>query len=585
MLEKLGFGPVFKFECLSTSRRWQHFAGRVLFISFLLAALGVVVLSVETRPVQQNGIRQMAKVGEEFYLAVIGTQLALLLLAAPAVAADAICLDKSRGALVPLLTTDLSSSEIILGKLLARFLPIGGFVLCGLPVLAICFTMGGIHPEFVFGAFLVCLGVALVGGTAALTLSVWCSKTFEVLLVCYLLWICLLLLLPLSWMLPATAPTSWAKYINPYYLCFAPYMDPGSVGMLDFVYFVAGSLLLSVLLLLIATFGLRRAILRQGAAPTRPGRRNVRRRALRIPWLPRPTLDGNPVLWREWHRQRPSRWVRTVWFLYGLGALGFSIYAFILCLGLHSPSWHVEFGILVNAFQLSIGLLLVSVTSVTSLQDERTRGSLDVVLTTPLSTMGIFWGKWWGTYRVVFLLAILPTLVASGHYVREGLEHGWLRALRDGPARYFLLMPLVTCCYGAVVVSIGLALAVWIKGPGRAMATSVVIYVFLTVGVLFAAVILKTENPYVALGSSFLASGFLTEECLELFGQQFRIIPVLMMWCVFYGVGAALLSLMACRSFNRCLGRMPETMSRRFKMDKSMRRVHRIDNEQALTNV
>jgi len=67
----------------------QHFAGRLLFIGFLLAALVVVVERGRSRPLQQLGIRQMAAIGEEFYLAIIGTQLSLLLLAAPAVAADA----------------------------------------------------------------------------------------------------------------------------------------------------------------------------------------------------------------------------------------------------------------------------------------------------------------------------------------------------------------------------------------------------------------------------------------------------------------------------------------------------------------
>ena len=198
----LGLGPVFKFECLSASRRWQYFAGRALFIGILLAALGLVVWNVESNLNGSIGLRDMANAGEKFYEVIITTQLALLFLVAPAITADAICLDKARGALLPLLTTDLSSREIVLGKLFARFLPILGFVFCGLPVLAICFTMGGIHPEVVFGAFLVCLGVALVGGAGALVLSMWCTKTYEVLLVCFLLWIGFLLLLPVGWISP-----------------------------------------------------------------------------------------------------------------------------------------------------------------------------------------------------------------------------------------------------------------------------------------------------------------------------------------------------------------------------------------------
>ena len=123
-------------------------------------------------------------------------------------------------------------------------------------------------------------------------------------------------------------------------------------------------------------------------------------------------LDGNPVLWREWQRRQPSRWVQTVWWLYVLGSLGFSLYCFLHIVIFHNHQLG-ELAPLVNAFQVSIGLLLVSVTSVTSLQEERVRGSLDVLLTTPLSTVQIFWGKWWGSFRLVLLLTVLPTFLAS----------------------------------------------------------------------------------------------------------------------------------------------------------------------------
>jgi ABC-type transport system involved in multi-copper enzyme maturation permease subunit len=581
MIYKLGLGPVFKSECLTTSRRRMQFVGRVLFVGILLAVLGLVVWSWEDRPGRPTGIRQMAAIGEAFFLSIIGTQIALLILAAPAIAADAVCLDKSRGALLPLLTTDLSSSEIILGKLLARLLPIGGFVLCSLPVIAICFMMGGIHPEVVFGAYLVCFGIALVGGTAALTLSVWCSKTYEILLVCYLLWIGYLLLMPTAWMFPAWVPTGWIQYGNPYYLCFAPYWSPGSVDLLEFVWFFVGCAVASTLLLVFAIFGLRRAVLHSAVITKKRRLWKAWTWPLRMPGFLRPTLDGNPVLWREWHRQRPSRWVRAVWILYGLGALCFSIYAFYQAASSPPGVFMDEFGVVVNAFQVAIGLLLVSVTSVTSLQDERIRGSLDVILTTPMSTLGVFWGKWWGSYRVIFPLTVLPTLVASGHFVSKSLDDGRLPALEDSPAWFFLLMPIVICCYGAMVVSIGLALATRIKGPGKAMAASVVIYVLMTIGLIFVAFMISKNDPYAAFGSSFLAAAFLTAECFDRLHGEVFIIPVVMIWSASYLAGAALLAIQTCCSFNRCLERMPEKMPRRFKLEKSVRRALRRELTQA----
>ena len=62
----------------------------------------------------------MAEVGERLFVAVVGTQLTLVLLAAPAATAGAICLDRSRGTLTHLLVTDLSDREIVLGKLAAQ---------------------------------------------------------------------------------------------------------------------------------------------------------------------------------------------------------------------------------------------------------------------------------------------------------------------------------------------------------------------------------------------------------------------------------------------------------------------------------
>jgi ABC-type transport system involved in multi-copper enzyme maturation permease subunit len=575
----LGLGPVFKFECLSASRRWQYFAGRVFFIGILLGALGMVVWNAEAGTRTPTGLRASANAGEKFYLVFITTQLSLLFLVAPAITADAICLDKARGSLLPLLTTDLSSREIILGKLFARFLPILGFVFCGLPVMAICFSMGGIHPEVVFGAFLVSLGIALVGGAAALLLSVWCTKTYEVLLVSYILWIGFLLLLPVSWALPAATPMVWVKYSNPYYLCLAPYMVAGAVDIPDFIYFFVGCLACSVFLIVVAIWSLRGVVVRHGSviSKRRPSRTTRWSQRFRIPWLPRPSLDGNPVLWREWQRRQPSRWVRAVWVLYGMVTFGFSLYVFLNVM-FWSRSRQGELGALVNAFGVSIGLLLVSVTSVTSLQEERLRGSMDVLLTTPLSTLQVFWGKWWGSFRLVLLLTILPTVLASAPSLLVFLGRpGW-----EGPPIYniagsFMLMPLVICCYGASVVSLGLALAIWIKGPGKAMAASVILYLVPAVGFLLTPLFFNSGEDFKTLGSSFMAAGFLTIIGLEPIPiGEFAVIPWLMVWCIGYAAAAGFISLMAYRSFDRCLGRMPDQLTRSGRSERAIRRRWRV---------
>src|SRR5437764_1418178 len=137
MTRHLGPGPVFAFEWLVTSRKQTLYAVRSLFVGVLLATLTITWVNTEFRDPQLNKARlttrEYAKIGESFFYAVIGTQLALLLLAAPAAAAGAVCLDKQRGNLLHLLVTDLSSAEIVLGKLGTRLIPVLGLVALSVP--------------------------------------------------------------------------------------------------------------------------------------------------------------------------------------------------------------------------------------------------------------------------------------------------------------------------------------------------------------------------------------------------------------------------------------------------------------------
>src|SRR4051794_4652589 len=98
MTHHVGPGPVFVFEWLVTSRKQPLSPVRRLFVALLLAALTITWVESEFRQPQLNktylSYRDYAKIGETFFYAVIGTQLALLLLAAPAAAAGAVCLDK-----------------------------------------------------------------------------------------------------------------------------------------------------------------------------------------------------------------------------------------------------------------------------------------------------------------------------------------------------------------------------------------------------------------------------------------------------------------------------------------------------------
>ncbi len=535
--------PVFIYECVVAARRWQTYAVRTAFLGALLVSLVIVwVLRVADH---HGGLSRNAlgAIGEAFFVTIAGTQLVLMLLAAPAYTAGSICLDKARGTLAHMLVTDLSAAEIVVGKLGAHGLPVLGLLLAGLPVLVLATLLGGIEPEAVLGSFFVCLGVALVSCSVALVLSVWGNKPYEVMLATYLVLVVWLLALPVwlglqrPWGLGITP--DWLKLSNPFALLFAPYLWPGGLPFRAFAEFVAGSVGVSMLLIVLAILSLRPAFRREPI-------RRPRKRHWRWPRLLRfgPGLDFNPVLWREWHRRVPSRWLRVIWGVYAL----VSIVASLIALSVANRRTG-ELAAFVNAFQFSIGLLLVSITSVASLFEERVNGSLDVLLTTPLSTAQIVWGKWLASFRVVALVGILPALLAIGVFVTSPRVEASVQVL---------VMIALLFAYGALVNSLGLALATWVQRFGVAIGLTVTAYILLAAGpvlLLLAVGPVSEDMRGFACLSPWYGVGLTTAELDRHGPGAVESILWKFFWLFSYAAVALVLAWATLRTFDRCIGR------------------------------
>src|SRR5262245_47268881 len=154
-----GLGPVFAFEWLTASRRWQMYALRALFIGVLFVAVLIVwfekvepAVRYARGPIDRN---THAQAGEALFYAFFGTLLSVTLLVAPGATAGAVCLDKARGTLLHLLVTDLSNTEIVCGKLAARLIPLLGLLAASLLVVSLCLLLGGIDPEAMLVAYAV----------------------------------------------------------------------------------------------------------------------------------------------------------------------------------------------------------------------------------------------------------------------------------------------------------------------------------------------------------------------------------------------------------------------------------------------
>jgi len=570
---RLGPGPVFVFECITSARRWQLYATRALFVMGLLGAMVVISTSQAANP-SPTTARALAHLGESYFYALVGTQLALVLLAAPAFTAGSICLDRARGALAHVLVTDLTDTEIVLGKLGAALMPVVGLVVCALPVMSLGTMLGGIDPVALTMAFLVALAVAMLGCVLALAISVWATKTYEVLMAVYAFWTLALLLHPLWSVLAMSGtglagPPRWTLKFNPYWLSFSPYLAPNQVAWSDFALFLGGALALSVGLTFVSIVRLRPVTARLAGGSS--GAREVRSRLSLLArlgrLLPGPSLDGNPVLWREWHRNRPSWLTWLIWWTYftGLSYGGASSVGEIYVNGVSRTS---SIGFFVILLGIGLGLLLLSVMASTSLSEERTRGTLDVLLATPLPTRSIVWGKWWGTFRVVPLLAFWPTAVMAAFAFGRptGQPPGaplWSYSQVANEARAFsvVLMAVIVLVHGAAITSLGLALATWLPRPGRAVGLSVAAYVMVSVGWLFLMAVLFRSGPggdpvraMLSLSPIF-ASLQLCEVTAFRPNDVDSTFVYTTLWLFVVAGAAVLFYALTFATFNRCLGR------------------------------
>src|SRR5258705_1454816 len=199
-----------------------------------------------------------------------------------------------------------------------------------------------------------------------------------------------------------------------------------------------------------------------------------------------------------------------------------------------------------------MGLPLMLIAAATALVEERVRGSLDVLLATPLSTPSIVLAKWWGVFGQLPKLIVLPALVV-GVLTWLSWDHG-----RWPSAAVFVLFIAVAA---AAWTSIGLALSTWIPRPGRAVTAAVALYTLVSLGwpvmALTAFGGYQEPGPGLSVVSPFYGSFYLT------FGIVHpAYVKYLFAWGLGWTIAHALVALCVLLAtlptFNRCLGRVRE---------------------------
>ena len=427
-------GPIFNVELLTSARRSRYHVVKTIYVTALLLALWTNYASYESYGYgYEMSVQQMAQRAATFFVVFSYIQMVVILLAAPAMISGTIATERERRTIEYLFASQLSNSEIVLGKLAARLLHVLYLVAAGLPVLALAMLMGGIEPAVLARVFVYSLMVAVTVGAMSIAVSVSSPRGKDAMIRIYLILFALLLLPLLVWVLfeiygpvlgwrmqwvgeliTSTHPFMVLSQLQSGALTGSRAMGAASDSWAYLMPSLVAQAVFSLLAVTWATRSVRRVHLKESG-------KSAKRRNFRLQ-LWRPKLGNSPVLWKELFVERVSvrlgvvaAVAQTLLVISVIG--GTLLLVYLLWLEKNPPSWssrewifemYLGGSLLMTVPLRGIALLLVAVRAASSMTSEKERDSWLSLLSTPLTASEIVWGKLWGsiyaTRNVVFLL-------------------------------------------------------------------------------------------------------------------------------------------------------------------------------------
>jgi ABC-type transport system involved in multi-copper enzyme maturation permease subunit len=421
------FGPVLFYDLVRNARRARTYVTRSAYLALLLLFLWAVVGSQVGRPHYRPGgmstreqaeqiARETAALAESFFYTFLSVQFALAVFLTPAYVAPAITEEKERKTLEFLLATDLDGREIVLDKLLARLGYLTLLLLTGVPVLSAVQFLGGVEPDLVFAGFAAtALTVAGLAGVSILS-SVYARRSRDAIVLTYVavaLYVVLCVVgdflvdnfiftrSPLLFGVGPSAADCVAAFQagNPAYAqsrVFSPSVAVREALPAVLRSYAAFYLILTGVTVSLAVLRMRPVALGEAGGAKRGERA---RRAL-------PPVGELPMVWKEKYcggRFRLRWWGKAMVIL--LVLLSFApVLPIVGSNAGTSPYWSPgnlagemnTYVRIVGTLVACCALLAATLRGAVAVRIEKDKDTLDGLLTSPLSTREILFGKWVG---------------------------------------------------------------------------------------------------------------------------------------------------------------------------------------------
>src|SRR5688500_10799173 len=126
-----------------------------------------------------RNVGDLARFGSTIFQILAPLQLAVLTFFAAISAASAVALEKERRTLILLLLTNLTNSELVLGKLLASIVNVLTMLAAALPLFVLLVLFGGISLEQITQTFAVTLACLLAAASLGSLVALWRQQPFQ----------------------------------------------------------------------------------------------------------------------------------------------------------------------------------------------------------------------------------------------------------------------------------------------------------------------------------------------------------------------------------------------------------------------
>ena len=373
--------------------------------------------------------------GGQVFFAVVPMLFYCVQLLMPALICGAITIEKERNTLGTLFVTRLSPMTIVLEKLASRLVPMLTFLLLSFPLLAFVYSLGGVDTVVLLSSLWLLLCECVFIASIGLLCSSWFATTASAFICSYIITLLLVIasnLLRLGASIPFLTPFSvWQLAFTPsgggYYQSgwFVDWLQQASSGtgaaaggsvwlrLFAIVLSSAPSMFAAAFFLLLArVFLIRRAFVSSSSALLRVFKRvdtfftalNDRTTGGRVLINDHESLPlFDPVAWRE----RAKKSLGKARYLFRILVVLEGPVLFI-CVGTAAFSGSRDFSGLHGLLMLMWGVaaMILAMKSATMISSERTRETLEALLSTPMTAQEIVQQKIDGLRRLMIVLSI-----------------------------------------------------------------------------------------------------------------------------------------------------------------------------------